>query len=128
MLPPTNWLCESFFLPKSECYIHESLRKKTHYRSSRPEVFCKKETLAEVFSCEFCEIFKNTLCYRTLLVAASVIIRVWVNVTLFAICDTLSDAHCNIFFVASLVVIRCYSLYYSLSLNVSLVYLFINDC
>ena len=56
-------------------------------RSSRPEVFCKKvvlrnfakftgkqlcqrpqacifikkETLAQVFSCEFCEIFKNTL-------------------------------------------------------------------
>ena len=25
----------------------------------------KKETLAQVFSCEFCEIFKNTLSYRT---------------------------------------------------------------
>ena len=32
-------------------------------RISRPEVFCnfiRKETLAQVFSCEFCEIFKNT--------------------------------------------------------------------
>ena len=30
-------------------------------RSSRPEVFCKKETMAQVFSCEFCEISKTTL-------------------------------------------------------------------
>ena len=33
-------------------------------RSSRTEVFCKKvlkkETLAQMFSCEFCEISKNT--------------------------------------------------------------------
>ena len=69
-------------------------------RSSRPEVFCKKdvlrnfakstgkhqcqslffqacnfikkETLAQVFSCEFCEISKNTFFQRTPLVAASV--------------------------------------------------------
>ena len=34
--------------------------------------FIKKETLAQVFSCEFCEIFKNTFSYRTPLVAASV--------------------------------------------------------
>ena len=48
------------------------------YRSSHPEVFCaggacnfiKKETLAQVFSCEFCEISKNTFFYRTPLVAA----------------------------------------------------------
>ena len=31
----------------------------------------KKETLALVFSCEFCEISKNTFSYRTPLVAAS---------------------------------------------------------
>ena len=31
----------------------------------------KKETLAQVFSCEFCEIFKNTYFYRAPLVAAS---------------------------------------------------------
>ena len=34
--------------------------------------FIKKETLAQVFSCEFCEISKNTFLYRTPLVAASV--------------------------------------------------------
>ena len=65
-------------------------------RSSRPEVLCKKgvlrnftkftgkhlcqslfcslrpkkETLAQVFSCEFCEISKNTFSYRTPPVAA----------------------------------------------------------
>ena len=27
--------------------------------------FFKKETVAQVFSCEFCEIFKNTFSYRT---------------------------------------------------------------
>ena len=50
------------------------------HRSSRSGVFCKKgvtcnfikkETLAQVFSCEFCEIFKNTFFDRTPLVAAS---------------------------------------------------------
>ena len=34
-------------------------------------LFFKKETLAQVFSCEFCGIFKNTFFYRTPLVAAS---------------------------------------------------------
>ena len=33
--------------------------------------FFKKETLIQVFSCEFCEIFKNNFFYRTPLVAAS---------------------------------------------------------
>ena len=33
--------------------------------------FIKKETLVQVFSCEFCQISKNTLSYRTPLVAAS---------------------------------------------------------
>ena len=74
------------------------------FRSSRPEVFCKKgvldisqnsqeniyarisfliklqasvcnfikkETLAQVFSCEFCEVSKNTFSYRTPPVASS---------------------------------------------------------
>ena len=35
--------------------------------------FIKKETLAQVFSCEFCEISKNTFFYRTPLVAAFVL-------------------------------------------------------
>ena len=34
-------------------------------------IFIKKETLAQVFSCELCEISKNTFCYRTPPVAAS---------------------------------------------------------
>ena len=34
--------------------------------------FIKKESLAQVFSCEFCEISKNTFFHRTPLVAASV--------------------------------------------------------
>ena len=34
--------------------------------------FIKKETLAVVFSCEFCEISKNTFSYRTPPMAASV--------------------------------------------------------
>ena len=38
---------------------------------ARPCNFSKKETLAQVFSCEFCEISKNTFFYRTPLVAAS---------------------------------------------------------
>ena len=33
--------------------------------------FIKKETLAQVFSCEFCEISKNTFYYKRPLVAAS---------------------------------------------------------
>ena len=37
--------------------------------------FIKKETLAQVFSCEFCDISKNTFLHRATLVAASVIIK-----------------------------------------------------
>ena len=33
--------------------------------------FTKKETLAQVFSCEFCAVSKNTFFYRTPLVGAS---------------------------------------------------------
>ena len=36
--------------------------------------FIIKETLAQVFSCEFCEISQNTFSYRTPPVAASVLI------------------------------------------------------
>ena len=46
--------------------------KKTNH--IRPEAcnFIKKETVAQVFSCEFCEIFKITFFYRTPPVAASI--------------------------------------------------------
>ena len=76
------------------------------YRSSRPEVFCKKdvlrkfakftgkhlhlrpatlskkETLAQVFSCEFSEISKRTFFYKTPLVAASILTYVFTKVPL----------------------------------------------
>ena len=36
-----------------------------------PSTLLRKKTLAQVFSCEFCKIYKNTFYYRTPLVAAS---------------------------------------------------------
>ena len=41
------------------------------YQSSQACIFIKKETLAQVFSYEFCEISKNAFSYRTPSVAAS---------------------------------------------------------
>ena len=37
-------------------------------------LFFKKETLAQVFSCDFCETSKNTFFYRAPMVAASVFV------------------------------------------------------
>ena len=84
-----------------QCQENVTIEQKTHSRSSRLEVFCNKgvlknlqnlqentcvrvffgsslrpatllkETLAQVFSCKFCEILENTYFYRTPLVAAS---------------------------------------------------------
>ena len=39
----------------------------------RPATLLKNEILTQVFSCEICEIFKNTFLYRTPPVVASVI-------------------------------------------------------
>ena len=50
-----------------------SFFKKTLLKNSN---FIKKETLAQVFSCEFCEISKNTFSYRTPPVAASVFLQI----------------------------------------------------
>ena len=44
--------------------------------------FNKKETLAQMFSCEFCEISKNTFPYRTPPVAASVLKILKISFTL----------------------------------------------
>ena len=52
-------LCQSLFLNKVP-----GLRPSAYN-------FNKKETLAQAFSCEFCEISKNTFCYRAALVATS---------------------------------------------------------
>ena len=41
-------------------------------KSLRPSNFIKKETLAQVFSCEFCEICKNNFFHGTSPVAVSV--------------------------------------------------------
>ena len=38
--------------------------------------FIKRDTLAQVFSCEFCEISKNTFSYRTPLAAASFVFSI----------------------------------------------------
>ena len=43
--------------------------RKIHRKTPVPESLFK-ETLAQVFSCEFCEIYKNIFFYRTPLVAA----------------------------------------------------------
>ena len=64
-------------------FIQQVSHKFHQYRSSRPEVFyrkgvpqvcnfIKKETLAQVFSREFCEISKNNFFHRTPPVVASV--------------------------------------------------------
>ena len=61
--------CSWVIVVMSEDVLHDWID-----RSSRPDVLCekgaacnfiKRETLARVFSCEFCEISKNTYFYRT---------------------------------------------------------------
>ena len=52
------------------CYDENSRQTLANHRLEACNVI-KKETLAQVFSCEFCEIYKNTFYYRTPLVAAS---------------------------------------------------------
>ena len=51
----------------------EGIISSYYQNSKKPEAckFIKKETLAQVFSCEFREISKNTFSYRTPLLAAS---------------------------------------------------------
>ena len=67
---------EVFCNKKSSKKFHKIHRKTPVPESFLHKVtgcnFIKKETLAQVFSCEFCEISKNTLFYRTHLVVASV--------------------------------------------------------
>ena len=58
----------------------------------RPATLLKKETLSQVFSCEFCETSKDTFSYRTPPVAAS-------NKTFFLICTNnhVSKFACKVF-------------------------------
>ena len=56
-----------------------------------PATLLRKKTLAQVFSCEFCEIYKNTFHYRTPLGAAS---GVLIN---FAILEPFSNKVAGLF-------------------------------
>ena len=60
-----NMNLKSYFKQNSEAVFQRCSVKKEACN------FIKKETLAQVFSCEFCEISENTFFYRTPLVAAS---------------------------------------------------------
>ena len=57
--------------------------------------FIKKETLARVFPCDFCEIFENTFFYRTPPMAASKKKSSNVVVELLAVKVTQNDVICN---------------------------------
>ena len=60
-------------------------------RGLGPASLLRKKTLAQVFSCEFCEIDKNTFYYRTPLVAASGVL------TNFAILEPFSNKVAGLF-------------------------------
>ena len=73
-------LCQSLFFNKvAGLHISippENVRKPSNvfrgYRNVQACNFIKKVILSQVFSCEFCQIFKNTYFYRSNLGAASV--------------------------------------------------------
>ena len=52
------------------CYDKNSRQTLANHRPGACNLL-REKTLAQVFSCEFCEIYKNTFYYRTPLVAAS---------------------------------------------------------
>ena len=77
-----------FLLHRSSClevFCKEALLKVSQNSQENTSVgvffkkeagnFIKKETLTQMFSCEFCETFKNIYFYKTHLVAASCYIR-----------------------------------------------------
>ena len=59
------------------CSVKKMLLKNSKYPQKNTCAktcnFIKKETMAQVFSCECCEIFKNTFLYRTPPVATSIL-------------------------------------------------------
>ena len=69
-----------------------------------PATLLGKKTVAQVFSCEFCEIYKNTFYYRTPLVAAS---GVLIN---FAILEPFSNKVAGFFNRIPMVVLSDFSL------------------
>ena len=56
-----------YFTKSTGKHLYQSLSFK-NVAGLRPATLLKKETLAQVFSCEFCEISNNTFLHRTLLV------------------------------------------------------------
>ena len=72
------------------CYDKNSRQILANHRPQACN-FIKKETPAQVFSCEFSEIYKNTFYYRTPLVAAS---GVLIN---FAILEPFSNKVAGLF-------------------------------
>ena len=72
------------------CYNKNSRQTLANHRPGAC-IFIKKETLAQVFSCEFGEIYNSSLYYRTPLVAAS---GVLIN---FAILEPFSNKVAGLF-------------------------------
>ena len=66
-----HWLCEEVENSCSKVFCKKRVLKNLQ-NWLRACNFIKKDTPAQVFLCEFCEIFKNGLCYRTSPMAASV--------------------------------------------------------
>ena len=64
-------VAQTCFVKKVFLEISQNWQENTCARFSFLIKLQAGETLAHVSSCEFCEIFKNTFFYRTLLVAAS---------------------------------------------------------
>ena len=65
------------------CYDKNSRQTLANHRLEACN-FIKKETLAQVFCCEFCEIYKNTFYYRKPLVAASGVVLNFAILELFS--------------------------------------------
>ena len=63
---------QTYSVKKVFLEISQNSQENTCARVPKACNFIKKETLAQVFFCEFCEISKNTFSHRTPLVAASV--------------------------------------------------------
>ena len=66
--------CEKGVLRNFAKFTGKHLRQSLFFNKVAACNFIKKETLAQMFSCGFCEISKNTFFYRTPLVAASVFV------------------------------------------------------
>ena len=69
----TRGACKKGVFRNFAKFTGKKLSQSLFYCRLRPAAVLKKETLAQVFSCEFYEISKNTFSYRTPPEAASVL-------------------------------------------------------